>query len=209
MSDIYIQAWKLGCKGITIYRDGCRDGVLVSTDDKKESKFHYHDAPKRPKDLPCEVFSVKAHGQQYVVAVGLMDNNPYEVFSFRYNDKITLTKGFIRKNSRGRYDILADDKSSYIEDITSEMSQVEESTTRLVSTSLRHGAAITFLVEQLLKARGNGFQDFSKVMARVLKKYIKDTTVVTGVTCENCGSTEIIYKDGCPQCNNCGNSKCG
>jgi len=88
------------------------------------------------------------------------------------------------------------------------MSQIEEDRTRLISVSLRHGANIKFLVEQLLKTKGNGFQDFSKVIARVLKKYIKEKDKVTGATCENCGSTELIYVNGCVECESCGSSRC-
>lgn len=205
VSDLYIEAWKLGCKGITVYRDGSRDGVLITEETRD---FSYVDAPKRPKDLKCNIFTIRLNNQQYVVAIGLMSGRPYEVFAFKFEGKFNLTEGFIRKLSRGRYDILTKDKNIYYENITSEMSQVEEGTTRLVSTSLRHGADIKFLVEQLLKAKGNGFQDFSKVIARVLKKYIIDNTMVTGTTCDNCGSTDIVYKDGCQSCISCGNSKC-
>ena len=89
------------------------------------------------------------------------------------------------------------------------MSQIEEDRTRLISWGLRHGGGIKFLVEQLGKAKGNGFQSFSKVIARTLKKYIKDDDTVTGATCDNCGSTDLVYKDGCEQCNSCGSAKCG
>lgn len=208
ISNLYLEAWKLGCKGLTVYLEGSRDGVLISNDNNKDIKFSSHDAPKRPKDLKCNIFTIRLNNQQYVVAIGLMSGRPYEVFAFKFEGKFNLTEGFIRKLSRGRYDILTKDKNIYYENITSEMSQVEEGTTRLVSTSLRHGADIKFLVEQLLKAKGNGFQDFSKVIARVLKKYITDNTMVTGTTCDNCGSTDIVYKDGCQSCISCGNSKC-
>ena len=88
------------------------------------------------------------------------------------------------------------------------MSQIEEDRTRLISVSLRHGADIKFLVEQLNKTKGNGFQDFSKVVARTLKRYIRDNDKVTGSTCDNCGSTDLVYKDGCRSCNSCGHSLC-
>jgi len=209
VSELYIEAWKQGCKGITIYRDGCRDGVLISNESQKETKFVTNDAPKRPKVLLADLYTPSIHNKDYIVVIGLYDDKPYEVFAFKntYNLKGNYSCNII-KRTRGKYDVDIKDVI-LIEDITSDMSQIEESTTRLVSTSLRHGASIEFLVEQLLKARGNGFQDFSKVIARKLKRYIKDETVVTGVTCENCGSTNIIYKDGCQECASCGSSKCG
>lgn len=209
VSELYIEAWKQGCKGITIYRDGCRDGVLISNESQKETKFVTNDAPKRPKVLLADLYTPSIHNKDYIVVIGLYDGKPYEVFAFKntYNLKGNYSCNII-KRTRGKYDVDIKDVM-LIEDITSDMSQIEESTTRLVSTSLRHGASIEFLVEQLLKARGNGFQDFSKVIARKLKRYIKDETIVTGVTCENCGSTNIIYKDGCQECASCGSSKCG
>ena len=209
VSDIYIQAWKLDCKGITIYRDGCRDGVLVSIDDKKETKFHSHDAPKRPKVLIGDLYTPTLNNKDYIVVVGLYDGKPYEVFACKntWNIKGNYVCTIIKQN-RGVYNVDIKDVI-YIKDITSDMTQIEENTTRLISTSLRHGADIKFLVEQLLKTRGNGFQDFSKVIARKLKKYIKDNEVVTGATCENCGSDKLIYKDGCMECESCGSQKCG
>lgn len=207
VSNIYLTAWKEGLKGVTIYREGSRDGVLISNEDKKEV-FNQTTAPKRPKVLRGQVFTPTTHGNDYIVVVGLYDDKPYEVFAAKntWNLKGTWECDIIKK-SRGRYDVNIKDKL-YIKDITSEMSQIEEDRTRLISVSLRHGADIRFLVEQLNKAKGNGFQDFSKVVARTLKRYIKDNDKVTGATCENCGSTDLVYKDGCVECNSCGWSRC-
>jgi len=208
ISNIYMEAWKSGCKGITIYRDGCRDGVLVSKPFKEE-KFNQTTAPKRPKVLSGEVFTPSVKGSDYIVVVGLYDNKPYEVFAC--NNTWNLKGHYycnIIKKTRGKYDIEIKDKL-YIEDITSDMTQIEEDKTRLISVSLRHGADIKFLVEQLNKAKDNGFQAFSKVIARTLKKYIKDNEKVTGATCSNCGSSNIVYVGGCEECKDCGSSKCG
>lgn len=209
VANIYMEAWKQGCKGITIYRDGSRDGVLVSNDTIKSTSFKTNNAPKRPKVLPGEVFTPTIKGIDYLVVVGLLESKPYEVFACKntWNIKGNYHCDIIKK-TRGRYDVDIKDKL-LIEDITSDMSQIEEDKTRLISVSLRHGANIKFLVEQLNKAKGNGFQDFSKVIARVLKKYIKDEEIVTGATCSNCGSTDLIYKEGCEECNSCGVQKCG
>lgn len=208
VNNIYLTAWKEGLKGVTIYREGSRDGVLISNEDKKEV-FNQTTAPKRPKVLRGQVFTPTTHGNDYIVVVGLYDDKPYEVFAAKnsWNLKGSWECDIIKK-ARGKYDVNIKDKL-YIEDVTSEMSQIEEDRTRLISVSLRHGADIKFLVEQLNKAKGNGFQDFSKVVARTLKRYIKDNDKVTGATCENCGSTDLIYKDGCVECSSCGSSKCG
>lgn len=209
ISEIYMAAWKEGCKGITVYRDGCRDGVLTSTDESQVSTtFATNNAPKRPKYVSCDIFTPTSHGQQYVVAVGILDNSPYEVFAFKYDGKFNLDKGYLKKVNRGRYDIVTLTKEVYSEDITSEMSQVEEDRTRIISWGLRHGGGIKFLVEQLGKAKGNGFQTFSRVIARVLKRYIKDKEVITGATCDSCGGTDLIYVGGCSECKTCGSSKC-
>ena len=209
VANIYMEAWKQGCKGITIYRDGSRDGVLINTNKKDDSvDFIQHNAPKRPKYLPCDIFTPTTHGQQYVVVVGKLDGQPYEVFAFKFDGKFNLKEGYLAKIKRGRYDILTLDKEIYSEDITSDMSQIEEDRTRLISWGLRHGAGLKFLVEQLSKAKGNGFQDFSKVIARTLKRYIKDEEKVTGTACDNCGSSDLIYKDGCQECQSCGSSRC-
>ena len=209
VANIYMEAWKQGCKGITIYRDGCRDGVLISNEvSQKDTKFVTNNAPKRPKVLSGEVFTPTTKGYDYIVVVGLYDNKPYEVFACKneWNIKGNYQCSIIKK-SKGKYDIDIKDVI-YIEDITSDMTQIEEDKTRLISVSLRHGADIKFLVEQLNKARGNGFQAFSKVIARTLKKYIKNNEEVTGEVCPECGS-KLKYVDGCVSCSSeCGFSKC-
>jgi len=208
VSEIYLEAWKQDLKGITIYRDGSRDGVLYTDSSQKDTKFVTNNAPKRPKILAGEVFTPSIKGNEYIVIVGLFENKPYEVFACKNNWNL---KGHhhcdVIKKTKGRYDVNIKDVL-YIENITSEMSQIEEDKTRLISVSLRHGADIQFLVEQLNKAKSNGFQDFSKIVARTLKKYIKENAEVTGATCPNCGS-KLKYVDGCESClSDCGYSKC-
>lgn len=208
VSNIYLTAWKEGLKGITIYKEGSRDGVLISNNTKEDTAFKTNNAPKRPKVLTGEVFTPTAKGHDYIVIVGLYDNKPYEVFACKneWNIKGNYQCSVIKK-SKGKYDIDIKDVI-YIEDITSDMTQIEEDKTRLISVSLRHGADIKFLVEQLNKAKGNGFQAFSKVIARTLKKYIKDDEEVTGEVCPECGS-KLKYVDGCVSCaSDCGYSKC-
>lgn len=201
VSEIYLESWKKGVKGITVYRDGSRSGVLVSND-KKEEKFDYKDAPKRPKELAAEAHITSVKSKKFSVIVGLLDSKPYEIF-IESRDNLNGT-GTIKKKSKSIYLFQQEDTSV---DISSEMTDEEAAITRLVSTSLRHGADIKFIVEQLNKSDGDLFS-FTKGLARVLKKYIPDGAKAT-VTCNECGSSNVIFEEGCHKCLSCGSSACG
>ena len=201
VSKIYFSAWKNKLKGITVYRDGCRSGVLVTNKDTKE-EFSYKNAPKRPKVLPCNVHHVKVKGTEYVVCVGLFNTLPYEVFALT-DFEIQDGKGTLTKLSKGRYELCIGDIC--IENIVKEMSSEEETITRLISTSLRHGADIKFITQQLDKTSGS-LVNFEKAISRVLKTYIGKT--VNQEDCPNCGE-KLIQEGGCVLCKNCGEyNKC-
>ena len=203
VSNIYFEAWKQGLKGITVYRDGSRDGVLISSEtNKSRDEFNYVDAVKRPKQLDAEVHMTKVGGVPHYVIVGLLNNKPYEIFI--ENKELPIGKGILIKQSKGNYKFVKDD---YEKIVTSEMSDEQAAITRLTSTSLRHGTDIKFLVEQLNKCDGDLFS-FTKGLARTLKKYIPDGVKST-VSCQDCGSTNVIFEEGCSSCKNCGSSKCG
>jgi len=208
VSDIYLESWKKGAKGITVYRDGSRSGVLVSTTDKDKPTFEQHDAPKRPKVMNCEVHQSTSQGVSYLVIVGLLDDKPYEVFCTKniFSLPSGVIAGTLTKVKKGKYDLVMPDVLD-IGDITGQMSDEQEAITRLASISLRHGAEIKFVVEQLQKTPGDMFS-FSKSVARVLKKYIPDGSKAT-VTCQDCGSDNVIFEEGCHKCLDCGSSKCG
>ena len=206
VSELYYQAWLYGLKGFTLYREGSRAGVLINT--KKtipEIDFGYRDAPKRPKILPCEIATVKVQGEQFVVVVGLYEKKPYEVFAFKFDNKFSLKNGLIVKATKGRYNILTEQKETYAEDITSDMSPMEEDRTRLISTALRHGADIKFIVEQLSKSKSD-ITSFSKAIARTLNTYITTPIMVTD-KCPECKS-ELSYEGGCISCKQCGYTQC-
>ena len=213
VAEAYMKAWEMGCKGITVYRDGCRDGVLVNKEQKNTNTILHTVAVKRPKDLPCAIHHVsvkkpsnKIKSTDYLVFVGMIEGVPYEVFTMENgfldkNEKL----GLITKEARGKY-VVTLPSGKRIENITKSTSDAEDSLTRMVSCSLRHGAEISFVVHQLEKAEGDMFT-FSKAMSRALKKHIKDGTVVSGEKCDICGE-KLFRQEGCPTCKNCGWSKC-
>jgi ribonucleoside-diphosphate reductase alpha chain len=147
------------------------------------------------------------------VLVGLHDDDPYEIFAFRQK-QIQLPKrfksGYLRKAKSGVYNLMEDLEGDglIIEDIKEFFERDEdEALTRIISTALRHGADVKFVIEQLNKAEGN-IVSFSKAIARTLKKYLKENTNMSGISCENCGSTNVAIEDGCFKCLDCGASKC-
>ena len=204
VSNIYMESWKKGLKGVTVYRDGSRSGVLITESNKNNQSFEYKDALKRPKSLKCDIHSVVSKGFKWNVIVGLLDEKPYEVFAVKhFTDEHKLE---LVKMKQGRYDLLKNGET-YSESITSEMNSGEEIITRLISTGLRHGTDVKFLVEQLNKAEGD-ITSFGKAISRILKKYIPEGAIST-VKCEDCGSSDVIFKEGCSSCSECGSSKCG
>jgi len=205
VAKIYEEAWKLGCKGITIYREGSRAGVLV---DENESEIIVKtSALKRPKKLPCDVHHLTIKGNQYFVLVGLLNGEPYEVFADK-NGVVSrsIKKGEIIKVKRGQYKAIFDNEFE-LDNLTEHLDDMEDTITRLVSSNLRHGTDIKFLVQQLEKSKGDVLS-FEKAIARALKKYIKDGTIVTGEVCESCKGTNLARQNGCVTCMDCGWSKC-
>jgi ribonucleoside-diphosphate reductase alpha chain len=214
VSEIYMTAWKLGCKGMTIYRDGCRSGVLISNE-KKEDKpvITKTTAPERPKVLECDIHHLTVKGVKYFTIVGLLENEPYEIFINRncnYDGETLISKSFTKgqldKARKGQYNLIDENGEEIYQIVSTNCDEHEEALARMSSTALRHGADINFVVRELEKTRGD-MQSFSKAMARTLKKYIKDGTEVKGEVCPNCES-KLIRSSGCVECSSCGWSKC-
>lgn len=218
--EIYTAAWKSGCKGITVYRDGARDGVLI----QEKAKFLQHSAPKRLERLPCEVhrsrIKIGEDHQDWIFFVGMFEGKPFEVFG-GMTEHIELPKkvetGWLVKRSfkaGGKYDFYygdADDPTK-IKNIVNQFDNTNHGwATRMVSLALRHGTPIHYLVEQLVRDKSADLFNFGKCIARVLKKYIADgTTPGTEKTCVECGAEESLrYQEGCVSCTSCGASKCG
>jgi ribonucleoside-diphosphate reductase alpha chain len=206
---IYMEAWRNGLKGITIYRDGCRDGVMVKKEETKE-KITEAKAPSRPSELKCNVHHTTIKGHRYYVIVGLLGEDPYECFTGSNNDhdgEIIIPKnidsGTLKKTSSKHYSLIVDENEYKLTNGHSDPNA--DALTRMVSCSLRFGVNMVFIIEQLEKTQGDLFV-FAKVLARMLKKYIKDGTK-TDQKCPDCGH-EMVRESGCVICKNCGQSKC-
>ena len=231
ISNIYIEAWKAGCKGITVFRDGCKEGVFISNDSKKNVVVSYHNAVKRPKVLNCEIHYSNIQNKKdetkldrYIFLIGLDNNSmPYEILGGKI-DKVLIPKkyktGFLVKNGKNAegistYDLVLgvnnvdedSDEKLVIKDIASEFKPDQGSYTRMFSLMLRHGVPLHCVCEQILKDTSNAnLLCFEKCIVRILKKYIKDGEKSSAI-CIKC-NVKLIYRDGCTQCPSCGESKC-
>jgi len=204
VSVIYETAWKSGCKGITIYRDGCRSGVLVS-DNKSDDSIVKTTAVKRPKELRGEIYAAHYKKEKIYVALGFLGDDLYEVFTgINFRDKIESESGKIVKISKQKYTFVADSGTEYL--LTNGHSDDSaDALTRMTSCALRHGASVYMICDQLQKTTGD-MTVFSKVIARILKKYVKENTVSTE-SCPQC-SSKLVYQNGCKSCLSCGYSVC-
>lgn len=201
--NIYVEAWRNGLKGVTIYRAGCnREGILTI---KKPESIPVAGAPKRPTVLPCDIYKVKVGGEYFIVCVGLYEDKPYEVFVFRLKKNVNITdaKGTLTKVKKGVYNLYS--KDLVIANILDTDISVEEKAATLYSSMLlRHGVNIKYIIKTAKKVNDN-ISSFSSAMCRVLAKYMP---VEKGGTCPECGA-ELVHSGGCESCPSCGYSKCG
>ena len=204
IADIYIEAWKQGLKGITIYRDGCREGVLTKVE--KPKTIEGRDAPKRPKELEADYYQVKVKKEQFIVLVGLLDGKPYEVFAFRPLNPVNIPahKGIITKVSKMHYSF--DSEHINISNLELANTNIEENAATLYSSMLlRHGVDINYIIKTARKVNDN-ISSFSSAMCRILAKYISNEEI-KGEVCPDCGGT-LVREGGCIHCKDCGYSKC-
>ena len=211
---LYISAWRLGLKGITVYRDGSREGVLVDIPSVKEEKQHIvvHSAPSRPKVLDAKVHIIKPNGKTFTVFVGFMDGRIYEVFALDHKlagvadgqtGQIVKEKG---ENDLNFYHF--ESGAMRIQKLNSYEDNEASLFTRLVSTSLRHGVPLEFIVDQISKSRAL-ITSFPKAIAKTLAIYIKQEELRGKFRCKKCGSDDIQMGATCKTCRNCGESLCG
>ncbi len=220
---VYMKGWETGCKGITVYREGSRSGVLVDTEKKEpreDMSFTDHAAPRRPETLDCEIYQSNIKGEAWTILIGLLDGRPYEVIG-GLSEYIEIPKkytyGKIRRRARksipSKYDLVVGTNGDEftIKDVITVFDNPNHSSfTRTISLALRHGAPIQYVVEQLQKDKDADMFSFSKVIARCLKKHIPDGTVGGDKDCPQCGAKDSLkYQEGCITCTSCGFGKCG
>jgi len=227
VSKIYLTGWETGCKGITVYRDGSRSGVLISNDEKKEDNtpvsFAETQAPKRPKTLEAEIVKFNNNAEKWIAIIGLYEGRPYEIFTGRAEDSFAILshveKGWVIRNKTedgsARYDFQYEDKDGYkttIEGLSRTFNQEYWNYAKLISGVLRHGMPIPFVVDMVsnLHLSEESLNTWKNGVVRALKKYVADGTKVSGQVCPGCNEEEgLVFKEGCITCESCGYSKCG
>jgi ribonucleoside-diphosphate reductase alpha chain len=207
VSEIYLEAWKQGLKGITVYRDQSRAGVLITESSKTPEDFEYHDSVKRPKSLEAELHTLMIKGVRYGIIVGLLDKKPYEVFILvNPQTEEKLIHGKSVKVKKGHYNF--ESKTCIIENVQLAAEYGEERMlTRLISGMLRHRVNPKFIYEQIDKCE-LPVVSVGKALSRIIKKYIPEKELLERFRCKDCGSSDIRFEEGCSKCNSCGSSKC-
>ena len=208
VSNIYMEAWRNGLKGITVYRDGSREGIMIKKEQKKEDdKFEsYVSAPKRPKTLHADFYSTKVKGEVFYVMVGLYKNKPYEIFVYKSDDnkQISNHTGTITKVKKSVYKY--ESNQIVIGNISQKLSTEELATALYSSMLMRTGANLKYIIKTAQKVDDN-IASFTSAMVRILRKYLKEETL-EGEKCPECGG-KLIRENGCIHCIDCGWSRCG
>lgn len=227
VSKIYLTGWESGCKGITVYRDGSRSGVLVSNDKKEEkkeeeiiSRFLETNAPKRPDKLEAEIIQFNNESEKWIAVIGLLDGRPYEIFTGPAKESFSILsqvqKGWVIKSKDGksRYDFQYEDSHGYkttIEGLSRTFNKEYWNYARLISGVLRHGMPLSFVVDMVdnLHLSDETLNTWKNGVVRALKRFVPDGTRPTENICPNCQEPALVYEEGCLNCKSCGHSKCG
>jgi len=222
VGQLYFEAWKSGCKGVTVYRDGSRSGVLISN--KKEDKKNKPFPTKRPEILEADVVRFQNNKEKWVAFIGTLGDKPYEIFTGLSDDEDgillprSVTKGYIIKSREddetSRYDFQYVNKRGFkttIEGLSFKFNPVFWNYAKLISGVLRYGMPIHKVVELVtsLQLDNDTINSWKAGVARALKKYVPNGTIAEDTRCDECGSTNVIYQEGCLICKDCGSSKCG
>ena len=227
---LYVEAWKSGCKGCTIYRDGPRSGVMISVKKKEEKKGLQPCLPptvteRRPDVLECDIVRFQNNKEKWVAFVGLLDGHPYEIFTGLQDDEEgivlpkTVTKGRIIKHvntedGTKRYDFQFENKRGYkttVEGLSEKFNKEYWNYAKLISGVLRYRMPLENVIKLVdsLQLESESINTWKVGVARALKKYISDGTAAHGQKCPNCGHEALVYQEGCLICKHCGASRCG
>lgn len=234
---LYVEAWRSGCKGCTIYRDGSRSGVMISASkkDKKKSAAQKEKTSSdripvmavtetRPKELDCDVVRFQNNKEKWVAFVGLLDGYPYEIFTGLQDDEEgialpkTVTKGRIIKQTNPdgtkRYDFQFENKRGYkttVEGLSEKFNPEYWNYAKLISGVLRYRMPIDHVIKLVssLQLKDQSINTWKNGVERALKKYMVDGTEAKGQVCPSCGQETLVYQEGCLICKNCGASRCG
>ena len=226
VADLYMKAWESGCKGLTVYREGSRDGVLItaSKDEKKPEKQEKPKNFKRPKELQADVIHFKNNSEDWVAYIGIYDGKPYEIFTGKTGDESFLLPkwvdhGIIVKNRHEdgtkSYDFKYLDKAGYeviLRGLDRCFDQEFWNYAKMTSALLRNGIPVNNIVSIIsgLNFRQESINSWRNGVCRALKKFVQDGTKQKGVECPNCHQHDTMeFKEGCLVCSNCGYSKCG
>jgi ribonucleoside-diphosphate reductase alpha chain len=228
VSNIYLESWKQGTKGITVYRDGSRSGVLVAADDKKENdvlenaEFKETRAPSRPKRLDSKVVRFRNNKEKWIAVVGLLNGRPYEIFTGKTEDVFSVPSwveyGWVIKKRREdgstQYDFQYEDKEGYqvtMGGLSRSFDKEFWNYAKLISGVLRHGMPLHYVVDLIAKMNlyDENINTWKSGVVRALKTFIADGTKVSDHTCGECGDEGLVYEEGCLKCVSCGYSKCG
>lgn len=231
VNKLYVEAWRSGCKGCTIYRDGSRSGVMISAEKKKDEKKDEavpcrqpEVTEVRPKELECDVVRFQNNKEKWVAFVGLLNGYPYEIFTGLQDDEEgivlpkTVVKGKIIKqiteDGTRRYDFQFENKRGYkttVEGLSEKFNPEYWNYAKLISGVLRYRMPIAHVIKLVgsLQLKSESINTWKNGVERALKKYIVDGTEAKGQKCPNCGQETLVYQEGCLICKNCGASRCG
>ncbi len=230
INDLYMQAWKVGCKGCTVYRDGSRSGVLIATQKEKKVEekpvlaIEEHQLLKRPIELEADVIRFQNNKEKWIAFIGLVDNKPYEIFTGLADDEDgifcpkSVSKGKIIKavdeNGNKRYDFQFINKRGYkttIEGLSDKFNPEYWNYAKLISGVLRYGMPIEQVIKLVgsLELNSESINTWKMGVERALKKYLPNGTQASGQKCPNCGQETLVYQEGCLICTSCGTSRCG
>jgi len=226
VSAIYMDSWKQGLKGITVYRDGSRSGVLVAVDDKKDAvlentEFKETRAPLRPKKLDAKVVRFQNNKEKWIAVVGLMNGRPYEIFTGKTEDVFVVPQaveyGWViktkKEDGRTQYDFQYEDREGYkitMGGLSRSFDKEFWNYAKLISGVLRHGMPLHYVVDLIGKMNlyDDNINTWKSGVVRALKTFIPNGTKVSDNICGECGDEGLVYEEGCLKCMSCGYSKC-